>query len=71
MPKLRRMSGRDVLAVFQGYWFPNRFPARQPCETPPDWPRRREADSDRAESSGNGHGTLRAILRQASRYVPS
>jgi predicted RNA binding protein YcfA (HicA-like mRNA interferase family) len=70
VPSLRRMSGREVIAVFQRFGFEvcsqkgshvklRRVDARGEKQTL-TVPDHRELDT----------GTLRAIIRQASRYVP-
>jgi predicted RNA binding protein YcfA (HicA-like mRNA interferase family) len=70
MSSLRRMSGREVVAIFQSYGFAifsqkgshiklRRIDSHGQKQTL-TVPNHRELDT----------GTLRAIIRQASRYIP-
>ena len=70
MPSLRRMSGREVIAVFQHFGF--QVHSRKGSHVKL---RRVNARGEKQTLTIPDHheldtGTLRAIIRQASRYVP-
>ena len=58
MPDLRRLSGSAVIRILEGFRFRRSDPSGQKQTL--TIPRHKELDT----------GTLRAIFRQASRYVP-
>ena len=69
MPNLRRMSGREVLAVFQSLGFEVQSQRGSHVKL-----RRRGPGGERQTLTVPNHseldtGTLRAIIRQAGRYV--
>lgn len=68
MPKLRRLAGRDLLAIFQGFGF------QQVSQRGSHVKLVREAAGSREVLTVPLHteldpGTLRAIFRQASRFI--
>ena len=69
MPSLRRMSGPEVIAVFQHFGFTVHSQKGSHVKL-----RRVGAGGEKQTLTISGHreldtGTLRAIIRQASRYV--
>ncbi len=70
MPKLRRMSGQAAIAIFQSLGFEVYSQKGSHVKL-----RRTEANGERQLLTIPNHreldtGTLRAIVRQASRYIP-
>ena len=70
MPSLRRMSGRDVLAVFMSFGFEVQSQKGSHVKL-----RRFGPTGERQTLTIPNHpeldtGALRAIIRQATRYVP-
>ncbi len=70
MPSLRRMSGRQVIAVFQSFGFEVHSQKGSHVKL-----RRTDAAGNKQTLTIPDHreldtGTLRAVVRQATRYVP-
>lgn len=68
MPKLRRLAGRDLLAILQGFGF------QQVSQRGSHVKLAREVEGSRQVLTVPLHteldpGTLRAIFRQASRFI--
>ncbi len=68
MPKLRRLAGRDLLAILQGFGF------QQVSQRGSHVKLAREGEGSRQVLTVPLHaeldsGTLRAIFRQASRFI--
>ncbi len=71
MPSLRRMSGREILAVFQSLGFEVLSQRGSHVKL-----RRIAPGGERQTLTVPNHseldtGTLRAIIRQATRYIPA
>lgn len=52
MPKLRRLSGTDVVRILEGFGFSVHAHGGQPPEIATYWPVRSERDIDDTQSSG-------------------
>lgn len=69
MPKLRRMSGREVIDVLRQFGFRSVSQRGSHVKLKRDTPAGSQTLTVPAHAQLDT-GTLRAILRQASRYIP-